>query len=150
MRYVSSSSAATKKLGELLARVVGEAGLVRRARVVALIGPLGAGKTTFVQGFSRGLGLRASAKSPTFIIVRRTSLRRGPFRNLFHMDAYRLSGPRDLKLLGFADTLADPKNVILIEWADRIRAALPKNTIIVRFAHGRKDTERLISFGASN
>jgi tRNA threonylcarbamoyladenosine biosynthesis protein TsaE len=113
-----------------------------------LKGNLGAGKTTFVQGFFRGLGLKKRAPSPTFIIVRRHSLPRGlkkrKLTNVFHADAYRLKNAKHLAALGFKETLADPKNIVLIEWPERAKGILPMGTIWLTFKHGKRENERHI------
>ncbi len=139
---ISSSSRETKKFGkEFAAQVIG-AGFGRAARVVALSGDLGSGKTTFVQGFLRAFGIRRAA-SPTFVIVRRMSVRRGPFQNIFHIDAYRVLA-KDLDALGVTRLMRDPRNIILIEWADRVLRLLPKDALYVALAHGSQENERII------
>jgi len=119
----------------------------RRALVVGLIGDLGSGKTTFVQGFAKGLGIRHRMVSPTFLIFRRYKIPPTPnFQPLtsfvVHMDAYRINGIKDLAPLHFKKLLADPRNLILIEWADQIKKALPKNTQWIHFSHGKHRKER--------
>jgi len=144
--YHSFSSRETEAHGEALGKDVMSsrvsAGL-GRATVVALQGNLGAGKTTFVRGFFRGLGLKKRAQSPTFIIMRRHSLKR-KFKNVFHMDAYRLKSAEQLEALEFGKIMDDPKNIILIEWPERIKKALPANTAWITFRHGKKENERSI------
>lgn len=66
------------------------------------------------------------------------------FRNVFHVDAYRLKNARALAALGFDDVLADPKNIVLIEWAERAEDILPKDAAWLAFRHGKKENERLI------
>jgi tRNA threonylcarbamoyladenosine biosynthesis protein TsaE len=149
--YQSFSSEETKKLGEKTAKQFGGAGAKAKksagALVFALKGELGAGKTTFVQGFFRGLGLMKWAPSPTFIIMRRHALpwRRGrAFSDIFHVDAYRLKKAADLGALDFDDVLGNPKNIVLIEWGDRAKQILPKNAIWLTFRHGKHENERRI------
>jgi tRNA A37 threonylcarbamoyladenosine biosynthesis protein TsaE len=163
MVYRSFSSARTRQLGRTLAAALILRGPRQRvATVVALSGELGSGKTTFVQGFLRGLGSRARATSPTFILFRRhalaaqqsssASIRAHPpirvnlryFTSAIHADAYRLRSPRDLAALGFALLLKDPANVIIVEWANRVRKILPKQTAWVTFHHGQRPHERTI------
>jgi tRNA threonylcarbamoyladenosine biosynthesis protein TsaE len=123
------------------------------AVVLALQGDLGAGKTTFVQGFFKGLGLKKRAPSPTFIIMRRHALRGGGagparkrFQNVFHIDAYRLKKAKDLAALDFKEIADDPRNIILVEWADRARGILPKSSVWLRFRYGKagRENERSI------
>ena len=150
--YRSSSSEETKKLGERIAREV----LGKRAKNVkkkgaialALKGNLGAGKTTFVQGFFKGLGLKKRAPSPTFIIMRRHSLprwlKKRKLTNIFHVDAYRLKNAKHLATLGLKETLADAKNIVLVEWPAVAKRILPKGTTWIVFKHGKHENERHI------
>lgn len=145
--YRSFSSAETKKLGRVLAQKILKRGPNKKgATVLALTGNLGGGKTTFVQGFFRGLRLKEKAVSPTFIIMRRSTIRSGVgFKNIFHVDAYRLNGAADLEALGFRNIFSNPKNIILVEWAKKVKQILPKNSIWLRFRHGAKENERRIN-----
>lgn len=92
--------------------------------VVALSGDLGAGKTTFAQGFAEGLHITDKITSPTFLIIRQYPI---PNRKNFfyHIDLYRLENI-DLKNSGLEEILGDPSNVVLIEWANKISEDLPK------------------------
>lgn len=123
----------TQKSGELLAKVLISSSLLSRARVVCLNGDLGGGKTTFLQGFARGLGIKEKILSPTFVILKRFRIKRGGFKNFYHMDCYRLEGNQDLAVLGFKEILGNPENIVAIEWADRIKSALPKDRITLDF-----------------
>ncbi len=93
--------------------------------ILSLEGPLGAGKTTFVQGLAEGLGCAPDAvSSPTFTLVQEYGGGRLP---LVHMDLYRLDSEDDLAALGF-DDLVESSNVLAIEWGDKFPAALPPQT----------------------
>ena len=94
--------------------------------VIALRGGLGAGKTTFAKGFALGLGIDDEVTSPTYTIV---SEYEGRLR-LHHIDAYRLSGPEDFDSVGGDDLVADSGGVCLIEWSERIEAALPPRAAV--------------------
>jgi tRNA threonylcarbamoyladenosine biosynthesis protein TsaE len=144
MAYQSFSLANTKALGRRVAEALVRRGAGRRATVIALRGDLGSGKTTFTQGFFVGFGSRARAVSPTFILMRRTPVRRGGFRNLIHIDAYRLRSPDDLMALEWKKLCADPANVLVIEWADRIRQLLPRSATRISFRHGKREHGRII------
>ena len=115
--------------------------------VIALQGDLGAGKTTFIKGLARGLGIRKNITSPTFLMVRRYEIphHRGGFKNFYHVDAYRMSSARDLETTGLADALRDKRSIIAVEWADRIRKNLPRKVIRIAIAH-QKENERTILF----
>lgn len=114
------------------------------AVVVALIGDLGSGKTTFARGFVRAFGVRRRVASPTFLIMRRFPAGR---RDIWHIDCYRIRS-RDLVKLNFLELCRDRRNIILVEWADRVKSLLPKNAIKLRFAHGRKENIRIITINA--
>ena len=144
--YQSLSSKETRSLGKDLALSFARKSTAGRkgAIVLGLRGDLGAGKTTFVQGFLEGLGSKKRALSPTFIIMRRHALRHEKFSNIFHIDAYRLKKAEDIAALELKDALANPKNIILIEWADRVKKLLPKGVVWLEFRHGKKKSERSI------
>ncbi len=110
----------TRAVGRRLAR------LLLPGDLVALVGPLGAGKTCFVQGLAEGLGVSGPITSPTFVLMR---LHRG-IMPLCHVDAYRLSGAGELLDLGFDDWLEE--SVVALEWADTVSEALPRARIEVR------------------
>ena len=142
--YQSYSSAETKRIASALARRLARSPRARGAIVIALSGELGAGKTTFVKGFMRGLGSRSRVVSPTFILMRRHAIHHSPFTDLFHLDAYRLKSAKDLAVLNLKKILANPRHIILIEWAERVKKTLPKNAVRVSFHHGVKENEREI------
>jgi tRNA threonylcarbamoyladenosine biosynthesis protein TsaE len=145
VRKISNSSQDTKKLGSEFARHILKNPSKSRAAVVALSGELGAGKTTFIQGFFKGLGVKKRAASPTFIIMRRVGLRKKHFRSIFHIDAYRIKKDADLLSLGFGDIVKHPENIILIEWADNVQKIIPRGAMWIRFKHGKKENERIIT-----
>ncbi|MDO8564580.1 MAG: tRNA (adenosine(37)-N6)-threonylcarbamoyltransferase complex ATPase subunit type 1 TsaE [bacterium] len=104
-----------------------------QATVVGLYGDLGAGKTTFVQAAARALGISERISSPTFWIVKSYKLKVKSFQKLIHVDAYRLKNADDLRKLGFSELLTDPKNLIFIEWAERVADLLPPDHIKLQF-----------------
>lgn len=145
MKQQSFSSAKTRELGRAFAAVIIARGPRRDgATVVALVGELGSGKTTFTQGFLRALGVRGTITSPTFILMRPHRITRGGFKRAIHVDTYRLKDSHSLAALGFKEILKDPANVIIIEWADRVRRILPKNTMWATLKHGKRENEREI------
>jgi len=118
----SATHAETIQLGRLLA------GLLRPGMVIALVGDLGAGKTTLVKGIASGL-LNIDERevtSPTFTIVQEYS----GILPLYHVDAYRLDSALDLESVGFDDCI-DGRGVTVIEWADRIAEALPDEALTI-------------------
>lgn len=88
--------------------------------VIGLRGTLGAGKTCFVQGLAKGLGIGDRVVSPTFVLLRRCDGR----LTLYHFDAYRLRGPAEMEGIGCAETF-EAGGVSVIEWADRVAGCLP-------------------------
>lgn len=96
--------------------------------VIAYVGGLGAGKTTFTRGLAVGMGLPDEVTSPTFALVNEY---RGKI-TLYHFDMYRINSSDDLETTGFYDYMSD-ENVLAIEWSENISDALPKNTIYIKF-----------------
>ncbi len=97
-----------------------------RATIVALKGNLGAGKTTFTQAVAKLLGVIEHVTSPTFILEKIYPINYKGFEKLIHIDAYRLDSGKDLLNLGWKEITEDPKNLILIEWPERIADILPE------------------------
>ncbi len=108
--FISHSPAETEALGEKFGRTA-QSGLV-----VGLSGDLGAGKTQFVKGLARGLGISARVHSPTFTLVNEYG---GGRLKLFHLDLYRLETPAQILSAGIEEFLS-PDGVAVIEWAERI------------------------------
>jgi tRNA threonylcarbamoyladenosine biosynthesis protein TsaE len=104
-------------------------------RVFALVGDLGAGKTTFSRFFLRALGVTEPVTSPTFVIMKNYSVAHPQFTRACHVDCYRLKSPEEMTALGFAQILTDEKTIVLVEWADRIADMLPQSTVWIDFAH---------------
>jgi tRNA threonylcarbamoyladenosine biosynthesis protein TsaE len=152
--FRSYSSAETAQLGREFGEQIknsGRKGAGKGAFILALQGDIGAGKTTFTQGFARGLGIKRRTASPTFILMRRFAIPRGNsarvglFKNFYHIDAYRLKKLDSLEPLGLREIFVDPVNIILIEWPEKIKKTLPRGTVWVKFKYGRKENERIIS-----
>jgi len=121
---------ALEEIGEQIGR-----GLKRsdRPHVIALVGELGVGKTTLTRGIARGLGVAETATSPTFVIAKQYPITEN--RTFWHIDAYRLMGSDDLLALDFHAMVGKEGNVTVIEWADRIEDAVPKNAAWLYLAH---------------
>lgn len=102
----------------------------KKGAVIALIGPLGAGKTTFVKFFLRAAGIRQEVTSPTFVLM-------VPYvknkQTYWHLDLHRTKNYRDARSIGIEQLWSENYNTLLIEWAQRIYAHLPKKTIVLRF-----------------
>ncbi len=115
------------------------------ATVVALAGDLGAGKTTLTQAIARELGIEENIISPTFVIMKSYKIRDSRFETLIHIDAYRLDSSTELERLGWAELIADPGNLILIEWPERVKEVVPDSATQIFLEH-QSDDIRSISF----
>jgi len=164
--YLTTTPRQTKKLGEILAKEVLKTKLKKGALIIGLEGDLGGGKTTFLQGFAKGLGIKQKITSPTFIIMRKykienwklksrkissslPSLSRSVIENFFHIDCYRIEKPKEILDLGFKEIISNSKNIVTIEWAERIQKILPEETIIIKFEFINQKT-RKITIGLKN
>ena len=135
MEYISHSPEETEQIGEMLGK------MLRPGAVVAFCGDLGMGKTAFTRGLARGLGCTARVTSPTFTIVNEYP---GP-TPLFHFDMYRLDSADDLFDIGWEDYLGRG-GVCAVEWSERVRDALPEDTVWVDISRGNDgETHRIIT-----
>ena len=116
------------------------AALVEQGDLVLLVGELGAGKTTFAQGFGRALGVSEPITSPTFTLAREYE---GQRLTMHHLDVYRLEEIDEVLDLALPELL-DGASVTLIEWGDAIIPALPGEYLEVRFEYGEDDDERVV------
>jgi tRNA threonylcarbamoyladenosine biosynthesis protein TsaE len=132
--YVTNSFEETQKLGEEFAQklVLGD--------FVAFYGNLGSGKTTFIQGLARGLGVKRRIISPTFIIVRHYKIENGSF---YHIDLYRTENKNDLLGLGLDEIIEDKNNIIALEWAEKMGEMLPQKRIDVHCEYLENDKRRI-------
>jgi tRNA threonylcarbamoyladenosine biosynthesis protein TsaE len=118
---------------------------VSHALVVTLNGELGAGKTTFVQAFAKELGIREQVQSPTYVLMKSYPISFKQFTKLIHIDAYRLENAGEFAALKPEMFLHDPASLVLIEWPEKVEAALPKPDIRLKFSHdGVSERERYI------
>jgi tRNA threonylcarbamoyladenosine biosynthesis protein TsaE len=114
----------------------------KRAHIVGLSGDLGAGKTTFVQLVARALGVEDSVTSPTYVIAERYAIEHPPFTSLVHIDAYRLQ-EKESHTIGWDDFCKDPKNLLLVEWPERLGNAFPKDAPILIFSVVNESTRMI-------
>jgi len=133
--YTTNKPSETQRIAIDLARQIlrEENQLRTKAFLIGLEGGLGGGKTTFVQGFGRGLGIKKKILSPTFLIMRRFSVPNSKFLNCYHFDCYRLKKPKEILELGFKEIINNPQNIVIIEWADKVEKLLPLDTLWVKF-----------------
>ena len=111
--------------------------------VVGLSGNLGAGKTTFTQQAAKKLGVTDAITSPTFVIMKNYPLENQKFENLIHIDAYRLESEKELEVLDFKEMISDPKNLIFIEWPEKVSGILPENMKTVSFEVVDEETREI-------
>ena len=135
MEYRSNSPGETEALGAALAK------LLWPGAVVAFTGDLGAGKTAFVRGMARGLGISERVTSPTFTIVNEYEGGRLP---LFHFDMYRLGSSDELFDIGWEDYLVRG-GVCAVEWSENVSDAMEGDCIRVDIRRGAHDNQRLIT-----
>jgi len=144
MVFKTKSAKETKKVAADLARKIIKTKPQRQACVITLEGELGAGKTTFIQGFAKALKIKQKITSPTFVLIKSYKLSATTYKLLYHIDAFRLKDWHDLSSLGIKEIFANPQNIILIEWAERVKSILPKKRINIHIDHISKN-ERKIS-----
>ena len=149
MKIISKSLAETEKFAQDF--VVKLTPKKDEATLVALSGELGSGKTTFVQCAARALGVQENITSPTFVLIKSYQLpitkgdfnppfekggarRAGDFKNLFHIDAYRLESGAELAKLDFEEIVAEPRNLIFLEWPERVAEVLPADYLTIKFS----------------
>ena len=135
MEHVTNSPEETEALGEMLA------GRLEPGTVIAFTGDLGAGKTAFVRGLARGLGIAERVTSPTFTIVNEYEGGRLP---LFHFDMYRLGSADELFDIGWEDYLARG-GVCAVEWSEHAGDAFEEEPVWVDIRRGERDSQRVIS-----
>lgn len=106
-----------------------------KATIIALEGELGAGKTYFAQHFGQVLGVKEQMTSPTFVIMNMYNIDAWGFKKLIHIDAYRLEREEELLNLGWEALTADPANMILIEWPEKVPNLIPPEAKRISFTH---------------
>lgn len=94
---------------------------------LALFGELGSGKTTFMQGFANGLGVKERIISPTFILIRQHRIKS---KNFYHVDLYRVQKESEVGQLGLEEIFNDSKSIVAIEWAEKLKKIPEKRTEI--------------------
>lgn len=110
---------------------------LKGGEVIALIGELGSGKTTFTKALGKALGIKTTITSPTFVLMQeykttKTSKKNTPLW-LYHLDLYRTKNFNEIKTLGIEEIWNRPETITVIEWADKITSDLPPKTITLKF-----------------
>jgi tRNA threonylcarbamoyladenosine biosynthesis protein TsaE len=149
MRFKTNNPEATRDIGKKMALNFLESEKNRKsALVINLRGDLGAGKTTFTQGFAQALGVENWIKSPTFVLMREYAIFspqfiKNSFRFLYHIDCYRIDEDSALLEIGIKEIMLDPGNIVLIEWGEKIKKLLPENTIKINLRHLQEDKREI-------
>jgi len=134
----------TKKLGKILAQEILKNPLKKRALILGLEGDLGGGKTTFLQGFAKGLGVKEKITSPTFVIIKKFHVPYSVFHEFYHIDCYRIKRSKEILDLGFKKIISDSQNIMVIEWSDRIKKILPKDALFLKFDFINKNIRKIV------
>lgn len=131
MEILTKSARETKRFGEKFADSL------KGGEIVALVGDLGNGKTTFVQGLAEGLGIKGRIISPTFILRRDYEVKgkKKKVKRLCHIDLYRIEEgvEREFRNLGVEEFFGSQDTIVVIEWAEKVRELLPQSTIWIIF-----------------
>ncbi len=137
---LTTSPSQTKKEGEILGKKVS---LQEEAVFISLKGSLGSGKTTFLKGFAKGMGIEEKeVTSPTFLIYKKHKTKSG--KNFYHFDAYRVKG-KDLIALGFKKIKGEKESIVAVEWSENVEEILPgKRTEIAFFVLSPKERKLII------
>lgn len=146
-KHISGSIKDTNKIAKELAKEI----LIstknnKKATVVGLSGDLGAGKTTFTKSFAKALGVKETIKSPTFNLMKKYEIRstksetnpKSKILNpkfLYHIDAYRIKKPKEMLMLEWKKMINDPRNIIVVEWAENIKKVFPGQHFGLNLSH---------------
>lgn len=142
MKIISQSLKETEKIAREFVEkefVAGKKG----ALVVGLYGDLGSGKTAFTQSVAKCLGVKETVTSPTFVIEKIYKLKNKNFDHLIHIDAYRLKSGDELIHLGWEEIAKNPKNIIFIEWPERVAEILPNDIKKIHFIFIAQDIREI-------
>ncbi|MGQ9904379.1 MAG: tRNA (adenosine(37)-N6)-threonylcarbamoyltransferase complex ATPase subunit type 1 TsaE [Anaerolineae bacterium] len=134
---VSHSEEQTQRLGARLASAL------PAHAIIALSGPLGAGKTQFARGVGLGWGASQPLRSPTFTLVQEHH-RAADDHTLYHIDLYRIEHESDIATLGLDEVLDDETGIAIVEWAERAESLIPDDAIKVKFEIIHESKRRLV------
>ncbi len=127
---IAKSIADTRKFAKDLIEILSK-NKTDKAVILDLVGDLGAGKTTLVQMMGRELGVKETIQSPTFVLMKSYKTKHSIFKNLIHIDAYRIEHIEEVKILNLEKIFSDKDNLVCIEWAEKIREVVPENSVKV-------------------
>lgn len=132
MEITTKSARETFNLGQKTGDYLIASG--RGERILRLTGDLGSGKTTFIQGLAKSIGISGIIPSPTFIIVRQYKISRKNYSLFYHVDLYRLEKNVNIEGLGLTEIFSDPACLIAIEWAEKLKKKIAENQITISFS----------------
>lgn len=135
-KIITNNFVETQQIGLEFAKTL------KGGEVICLYGDLGSGKTTFVQGLAKGLGIEKKIISPTFIIMRTYRIQNS--KNFYHVDLYRIAESKDVESLGLLEIMKDKDNIVVIEWPERIEDLLPEKRIDIIFAYLDEDKREIV------
>ncbi len=136
LRIITKNAAETRGFGKKFAKGFGRGNKFSNASFLGLEGQLGGGKTTFLQGFAKGLGIKDKITSPTFIIFRKYRLpAKSRFSHFYHFDLYRMKKARELDRLRVSEIFNDNKNIIAAEWPKMLKKIFPRPTATLSFKY---------------
>jgi tRNA threonylcarbamoyladenosine biosynthesis protein TsaE len=113
--------------------------------IIGLSGNLGTGKTAFVKEVAKYLGVDQSVTSPTFVIMKKYETKDDKWKSLIHIDAYRLSGAKELEKIGFQDFSKEKNTMTLVEWPENVDLDSLHVDFMFNFEQGGSENERIIS-----
>lgn len=139
MIYKSNNPSDTFKIAKKIA-----SSFLQKGGVIALSGQLGAGKTTFTQGFAKSLGIKDRIISPTFVLIRQHQIPNQK-RTLYHIDLYRLEDYKNIEELGIKELLNTKEDIVIIEWAEKIKKHLADTTTIINITNISKNKREILA-----
>jgi tRNA threonylcarbamoyladenosine biosynthesis protein TsaE len=155
--FTTTDSSQTRKMGEILA------GELQGGEIICLTGELGSGKTTFAQGLLKGLGARGPYTSPTFVVIKEYKTKfsnkskisklikqkkykipdtKYQILNIYHIDAYRVDA-KDVLDLGWEEIISSKNNIVIVEWAERIKRIIPESAAWLKFEYLGDDERKI-------
>lgn len=150
MEIISHSLVETADFASRILVELADKRRTNQATLVGLSGDLGSGKTTFTQAVARALGITGRVTSPTFVIMKKyqgltlLEAKESPWKNLIHIDCYRLESQKDLLHLGWKEIVADKNNLILVEWPERVGELISSPTLKIKFEVINETTRKII------
>ena len=148
MQIITKSPAQTRIVGKMLAEEILKARGGRNSFLLALKGDLGGGKTTFLQGFAKGLDVKQKITSPTFVILKKFQIPNPKcqitnYKYFYHIDCYRIQKAKEILDLGFKEIVDNSQNVVAVEWAEKIQKLLPRDVFLIKFEFIGKNTRNI-------